>query len=45
MCGALRDGAVLAPETGMTILPRDSDVVGAALLLAVLLVTGIRALM
>jgi hypothetical protein len=29
----------------MTILPRDSDVVGAALLLAVLLVTGIRALM
>jgi hypothetical protein len=29
----------------MTILPRDSDVLGAALLLAVLLVTGIRALM
>jgi hypothetical protein len=29
----------------MTILPRDSDVLGAAVLLAVLLVTGIRALM
>jgi hypothetical protein len=29
----------------MTILPRDSDVIGAALLLAVLLITGIRALM
>jgi hypothetical protein len=29
----------------MRILPRDSDVIGAALLLAVLLVTGIRALM
>jgi hypothetical protein len=29
----------------MTILPRDSDVVGAAVLLAILLVTGIRALM
>ena len=31
--------------TGMTILPRDSDVIGAAVLLAVLLVTGIRALL
>jgi hypothetical protein len=29
----------------MTIIPRDSDVIGAALLLAVLLVTGIRALL
>lgn len=31
--------------SGMTILPRDSDVVGAAVLLAILLVTGIRALL
>jgi hypothetical protein len=29
----------------MTIIPRDSDVISAALLLAVLLVTGIRALL
>jgi hypothetical protein len=29
----------------MTILPRDSDVIAAAVLLAVVLVTGIRALM
>ena len=35
----------LLRTTGMTILPRDSDVLGAALLLAVLLVTGIRALL
>jgi hypothetical protein len=28
----------------MTLLPRDSDVVGAAVLLAILLLTGIRAL-
>jgi hypothetical protein len=35
----------LLRTSGMTILPRDSDVIGAALLLAVLLVTGIRALL
>lgn len=35
----------LLSRIGMTIVPRDSDVIGAALLLAVLLVTGIRALM
>jgi len=29
----------------MTILPRDSDVVGAAVLLAIVLLTGIRALL
>jgi hypothetical protein len=29
----------------MTIIPRDSDVLAAALLLGVLLVTGIRALL
>jgi hypothetical protein len=29
----------------MTILPRDSDVVAAALLLAIVLATGIRALL
>jgi len=28
----------------MTILPRDSDVIGAAVVLAILLLTGIRAL-
>jgi len=31
--------------SGMTILPRDSDVVGAAVLLAIVLLTGIRALL
>jgi hypothetical protein len=31
--------------TGMTIIPRDSDIIGAAALLAIVLVTGlIRAL-
>jgi hypothetical protein len=30
---------------GMTIVPRDSDVIGAAVLLAVVLITGIRALL
>jgi hypothetical protein len=34
----------LLRSAGMTILPRDSDVVGAAVLLAILLATGIRAL-
>jgi hypothetical protein len=29
----------------MTILPRDSDVIGAAILMAIVLVTGIRALL
>jgi hypothetical protein len=29
----------------MTIVPRDSDVIGAAVLLAVVLITGIRALL
>ena len=29
----------------MTIIPRDSDVIGAAVLLAIVLVTGIRALL
>jgi hypothetical protein len=44
--GAARDGALLAAVvTGMTILPRDSDVVGAAVLLAIVLVAGIRALL
>jgi hypothetical protein len=28
----------------MTILPRDSDVIGAAILLAIVLLSGIRAL-
>ncbi|HEX3179272.1 MAG TPA: hypothetical protein VHZ49_21535 [Methylomirabilota bacterium] len=36
---------LLLLEPGMTILPRDSDVVGAAVLLAILLLTGIRAFM
>ena len=31
--------------TSMTTLPRDSDVIGAAVLLAVVLVAGIRALL
>jgi hypothetical protein len=29
----------------MTILPRDSDVIGAAILMVIVLVTGIRALL
>jgi hypothetical protein len=29
----------------MTILPRDSDVIGAAIVMAIVLVTGIRALL
>jgi hypothetical protein len=29
----------------MTIVPRDSDVIGAAILMAIVLVTGIRALL
>jgi hypothetical protein len=36
---------VLAVVDDMTVLPRDSDIVGAALLLAIVLVTGlVRAL-
>jgi len=42
---ALHDGALLALNVGMTIIPRDSDVIGAAVLLAVVLITGIRALL
>lgn len=47
MTGALDtdDGAVLAEATHMTTLPRDSDVIGAALLLGILLLSGIRALL
>jgi hypothetical protein len=40
-----RDGALLALPSDMTILPRDSDVIGAAVLMAIVLVTGIRALL
>ena len=36
---------LLLRTSGMTILPRDSDVIGAAVLLAILLVTGNRALL
>ena len=43
--GAARDGALLAQPSGMTIIPRDSDVIGAAVLMAVVLVAGIRALL
>jgi len=39
------NGALLAPSSGMTTVPRDSDVIGAAVLLAVVLITGIRALL
>ena len=39
------DGLLLALVHSMTIIPRDSDIIGAAALLAIVLVTGlIRAL-
>jgi hypothetical protein len=41
---APRGGPLLAAPPIMKILPRDSDVLGAALLLGILLLTGIRAL-
>jgi len=44
-CRAARRRGFCFWEPGMTILPRDSDVVGAAVLLAILLLTGIRAFM
>jgi len=34
-------GLFLAPVTDMTIIPRDSDIVGAATLLVIVLVTGL----
>jgi hypothetical protein len=34
-------GLLLAGSNGMTIIPRDSDIVGAAAVLAIVLVTGL----
>jgi len=34
-------GAVFAQATGMTTIPRDSDILGAAALLAVVLLSGL----
>jgi hypothetical protein len=34
-------GLIFAAATGMTIIPRDSDIVAAAALLAIVLVTGL----
>jgi len=43
-CGGVT-ACFLLQFTGMTIIPRDSDIIGAAALLAIVLVTGlIRAL-